>query len=566
LWSVENDQVQFNLHAAKPVAGAALNHDDSLLIVWTRNHDANVWKVPSGKDQGSLGKISGAFFTKDDKGIVSWTDDRLCYRRTTDLRVLWQSATIDKPLGAQIGPDDRSIVTWNSKGSANLWRFEPIEGQGTPRDSEPIITMRHPDHISGARFGDDGKELLTWGDNGVIRIWDLHSQMPSRRYPHKIGNPTEFMPASFSNKAAPLERLVNPSTAANSATLAWLSPNGRSVISRSLNEAHLWRLDVDSAKFSLGAADGLQGAVCSPDNQIWAVWGNDLRLRLLDAHSGFEYRVIEQPESLELVMWLPDGSGLITWSKSGAIRSWSFHNGQLNWSVAGTGPAQGAAMLKRRIATISRNQLTVRHTLDGATLHEFKAKAPIVGCEFSADGEYLLAWGGSAAEVWNCRWNRHEMTCDFHGNVGGAAFPPGSNDVLVWGRRNPNSNAFAVLWGLGKKAIIRKFESSSVADLHRDQLVFAASGRHFFAFGRSAGIEVWSLEHAAPIGRFARELIVTAVRRGKDGSELIAWSPDGTCSEWEDPSVKKTQAARIDLERRTAVALDSADQLRLRPE
>jgi len=125
---------------------------------------------------GHDGPVTGAFVTKDERRILSWSGSTVGPSDTT-VR-LWDAET-----GQQIGPptrhhgppsgllmqDDRRILSWSGN-TVRLWDF--VTGQQIGSD------MKHFTEVHGALATKDGQRILSWSGvpSGVtdnsLRLWE----------------------------------------------------------------------------------------------------------------------------------------------------------------------------------------------------------------------------------------------------------------------------------------------------------------------------------------------------------------------------------------------------------
>jgi WD40 repeat protein len=210
--------------------------------------------------------FSNAVFTPDAKEVVS------CYSR--DNRVFtWDVATgkahrrlsgHTKPVtNVAISPDGRLAVSGGRDKTLFLWDLE--NGQELHRF--PVNFEK----CSGA-FSPDNKFILTYGDDPTLRTWDVES-------------------------GAPVHELVGHSAGCS----GFFSHDGRQILSFSSDKTvRLWDAAGKQIRLFEGCADVVLGAAFLPrDGQVIA-WGKDHMLRIWDAGSGREVRMLDLGEDWKL--------------------------------------------------------------------------------------------------------------------------------------------------------------------------------------------------------------------------------------------------------------------------
>jgi WD40 repeat protein len=139
-------------------------------VVWTIGADRLV-SIPAGE-----GFTSRALFSHGGRAIldIDYTggqlNDAATGRIIARLRTSndTNSADFANPAfdinSADFSPDDRSIVTANSDGTARIWDAS---------SGRPMATLRGPGvGVNDAAFSGDGRLVLTAGVDGIARIWD----------------------------------------------------------------------------------------------------------------------------------------------------------------------------------------------------------------------------------------------------------------------------------------------------------------------------------------------------------------------------------------------------------
>ena len=194
-------------------------------------------------------------------------DGRSLLMDVTDKSVgLWDAAT-GRPIGppiehqgrvfdAALGPDGRSVLTGASDNSARLWGERPAE-------ADYLSVLDHGGAVAALAMSPDGRRVLTGGEGGA-RLWDAATGKP-------VGGPMRseggfvsivaFSPDSRLALTAGIDGAVrlwdaatgkpvgNPLRPRGGITAAVFSPDGRSVLTGSIDQAaHLQFWDAESGQ------------------------------------------------------------------------------------------------------------------------------------------------------------------------------------------------------------------------------------------------------------------------------------------------------------------------------
>jgi WD40 repeat protein len=111
--------------------------------------------------------VYGAVFSKDEKRILSWSEDRTI--RLWDVKTHKQiggSMRHDEVvLGAAFSKDEKRILSWSNDKTIRLWDVKTHKQIGQP--------MRHDEIVLGAAFSKDEKQILSWSIDKTIRLWNI---------------------------------------------------------------------------------------------------------------------------------------------------------------------------------------------------------------------------------------------------------------------------------------------------------------------------------------------------------------------------------------------------------
>ncbi|MEW6490958.1 MAG: tetratricopeptide repeat protein [Cyanobacteriota bacterium] len=260
------------------------------------NKGENIYDVAFSPDNKLL-----AIVGESDRVILWDIDGKKCSLKPTDQKNVYSVAFKDNTKLA-IGGQDNTVKLWNIKNSkfdGNPGQPLPLESQQQPKQSEYIFSMA---------FSSESKQLATLGMDYTVRLWET-------------SNSQEIA------KIEPLEGSIEDITVKSVA----FSPNGEKLATIAGNgTVRLWNaksgesINLPTSKGNLFSTDrkDVNSVVFSPkDSQVLAIATKNGEVSLWDTSSGKQLDYTHPlKKSIESIMFMPDGSQLITVDAVGVAR------------------------------------------------------------------------------------------------------------------------------------------------------------------------------------------------------------------------------------------------------
>lgn len=334
--------------------------------------------------------------------------------------------------------------------------------------SQLRITMSgHLGSVNSATFSRDGDQLLTAGDDGTVRLWDAATGEELRAL---RGHSKRMTGAEFSSDGEYVTagsydettRVWQASTGEQLAmleadpddtwdhTFAAFSPDGRAVLSWSLDRARIWEWRTDKPAVTLAKAT--RGAAFSDDGRFVVAGGADGRLKVWDWRKAKRLAISAPAGGGELLTpaFSPDGGTVVTVNQNHDLVVWRWRTG--------------------------------RHPRTVETYFEHQAN----GLEFSPDGRYLAAAGDKVARVWRTdTWRYHAELRGHSDWVMQAAWSPDTKLLAT-----VSSDGVARIWEAAADWMtVGELRGHTDAVFHGS---FSADGRLFVTASGDGTARIWA--------------------------------------------------------------------------
>ncbi len=274
-----------------------------------------------------------------------------------------------------------------------------------------------------------------------------------------------------------------------------------------------------------GHRDGVTSANLSPDGQRLVTVSTDGTVRVWEARTGVEQRVLEgHPEGVFSAQWSPDGSRIVTASADNTARVWNASTGQqqrileghqqdvLNaqWSPDGSRIVTASLDDTARVWNVDSDQepLVLRH------------ERPVFSAHWSPDGSWIVTGNADGtARVWNAASAVERVRLPQRaGSVSSAVFSPDGRLVVAGGVGG------STLWEWGSPRLL--------TPLAGNKAVFSPDGRRVLTVDGEM-VRVWDVDREDEIVALPVQAPVKVASFSRDGTRIVSGSDDGTIRIWD---------------------------------
>jgi WD40 repeat protein len=501
------------------ISGATLSKDERRILTWSDDGTVRLWDAATGEqigpalkhddeegdEEGDEESVLGAVFSKDETRILTWSAD--------DTARLWDAAT-----GGQIGPalkhdrsvlgavfseDESRILTWSDDGTARLWDAATGGQIGPP--------LKHDDEESvfGAAFSNNESRILTWSTDDTARLWDAATG-------RQIGPPLSHRYAVVGAAFSKDERRILTWGADGTARL-WAAETGEQI----------------GPALEHDGEDSVLGAVFSKDERRILTWGYDRTARLWTPETN-EQIVLKHDGTVLGAMFSNDERHIVTWSGGdGAARLWDAETGQqIEPALKHDGAVLGAVFStdEGRILTWSIDgSARVWNAATGEQIGPpLRHDHSVLGAMFSNGERHILTWSADGtARLWDAAIDGQVGPAFRHDDsLSGAIFSKDESIVLTWGDDNT-----ARLWDAvtGKQIGPPLKHENSVYGA-----VFSQDESRILIWSRGT-VRLWNTATGEQIGPSLKhdEGSVYGAVLANDEGRILTWSDDGTARLWD---------------------------------
>jgi WD40 repeat protein/tRNA A-37 threonylcarbamoyl transferase component Bud32 len=319
----------------------------------------------------------------------------------------------------------------------------------------------------------------------------------------------------------------------------------------------------DSQIFAfLAGSSGITGVEVSPDGRRIVTAAGDNTLRIWDAATGRELRMLLGGQSSRFwgARFSRDGLRIVAWSKDGTARIWSVATGREELELRGhTDQIWGAAFSPdgRRVVTASWDKTArIWNAVTGQEVLRLKHDDKVGGATFSPDGRRVITGShDTMARVWDAATGRELLRLRGHREaVWIVGFSPDGRRIITG-----SSDGTARLWDAetGRLIVPLKGHTAELTDGG-----FSPDGQRLITSSSDGTARIWDATYGRQLVMLVHPERVNGAGFFPDGRYLITISPSGTARIW-DTATDRESITRIEDTEQLSTAAFSPDGRRI---
>ena len=317
VWNAETGREQFRIGDRGRDFQEAAFSPDGRQIATVGGHlavdvdqDVKIWDSRTGRHllslHGHVGGIRTVAYSPDGRRLASAGLDQSVkiWDTQTGQETLTLRGHLDNVFCLAFNSDGRQLASGGLDKTVHIWDAAPVDGEPGPE----YLTLRgHQGAVTDVQFHpQDQRTLASAGTDGTVRLWDFWSGK---------------LLATLPGKPDPLRlRLA-------------FSPDGQRLAVCAGRDSRIRVWDVASAKevgsFNRDTGDWVLGIAYSPDGQYLATVGFDFAVRVWDASTFQEAKILPDNEwVIQGVSFSPDGSQIAFGGADSTVGVWDWKSDQ----------------------------------------------------------------------------------------------------------------------------------------------------------------------------------------------------------------------------------------------